>query len=112
MLGPSHHPYIFRHHVAHTILVASTERPAMPTSTPLLDALKAEKSAQRDKEAIQRNHPHYKDAAQASKKDDSKRKAAAAASGATSEAKQGGDSTAPLSKRAAKRAAAAAAAAG
>jgi len=33
----------------------------MPTSMPVLDALKAKKSAQRDKEAIQRNHPHYKD---------------------------------------------------
>jgi regulator of nonsense transcripts 3 len=104
---------IFRHHFPHTILVASTERPTMPTSTPLLDALKAEKSAQRDKEAIQRNHAHYKDAAQASKKDDSKKKAAAAAAAAsgTPEAKQGGDLTAQLGKRAAKKAAAAAAAA-
>ena len=57
----------------------------MLASTPLLDALKAEKSAQRDKEAIQRNHAHYKDAAHASKKDESKKKAAAA-SGFTSEA--------------------------
>ncbi|KAH9990204.1 Smg-4/UPF3 family-domain-containing protein [Russula compacta] len=87
------------------MLVASTERPAMPVSTPLLDALKAEKSAQRDKEAIQRNHPHYKDAAQASKKEESKKKAAAfSASPAT---KQSGELTAPLGKRAAKRAAAA-----
>ncbi|KAI9464082.1 Smg-4/UPF3 family-domain-containing protein [Lactarius psammicola] len=89
------------------MLVASTERPTMPVSTPLLDALKAEKSAQRDKEAIQRNHPHYKDAAQASKKEESKKKAAAAAA----TAKQSGDPAAPLGKRAAKRAAAAAAAA-
>ncbi|KAF8273587.1 Smg-4/UPF3 family-domain-containing protein [Lactarius quietus] len=93
------------------MLVASTERPAMPASTPLLDALKAEKSAQRDKEAIQRNHPHYKDAAQASKKEESKKKAAAAAAVATpAAAKQTGDPAAPLGKRAAKRAAAAAAA--
>lgn len=92
------------------MLVASTERPAMPASTPLLDALKAEKSAQRDKEAIQRNHPHYKDAAQASKKEESKKKAAAAAAAATpAAAKQSGDTAAPLGKRAAKRAAAAAA---
>ncbi|KAH9000616.1 Smg-4/UPF3 family-domain-containing protein [Lactarius hatsudake] len=90
------------------MLVASTERPSMPASTPLLDALKAEKSAQRDKEAIQRNHPHYKDAAQASKKEESKKKAAAAAATAAT-AKQSGDSAAPLGKRAAKRAAAAAA---
>jgi len=45
----------------------------MPASTPLLDALKAEKSVQRDKVAIQRNHPQYKDAARASKKDDFQR---------------------------------------
>ncbi|KAH9064533.1 Smg-4/UPF3 family-domain-containing protein [Lactarius vividus] len=90
------------------MLVASTERPSMPASTPLLDALKAEKSAQRDKEAIQRNHPHYKDAAQASKKEESKKKAAAAAVTAST-AKQSGDPAAPLGKRAAKRAAAAAA---
>ncbi|KAI9438318.1 Smg-4/UPF3 family-domain-containing protein [Lactarius indigo] len=87
------------------MLVASTERPSMPASTPLLDALKAEKSAQRDKEAIQRNHPHYKDAVQASKKEESKKKAAVAAA----TAKQSGDPAAPLGKRAAKRAAAAAA---
>src|SRR5712671_4737265 len=67
----------------------------MPASTPLLDALKAEKSAQRDKEAIQRNHAHYKDAAHASKKDESKKKAGAG-SGSTSEAKQSGESAAPL----------------
>lgn len=88
------------------MLVASTERPAMPASTPLLDALKAEKSAQRDKEAIQRNHPHYKDAAQASKREESKRKAAAASS-AAAESKHSGEPTAPLGKRAARRAAAA-----
>ena len=64
----------------------------MPASTPLLDALKAEKSVQRDKVAIQRNHPQYKDAARASKKDDSKEKAAAAP-GAASEAKQRGNLT-------------------
>jgi regulator of nonsense transcripts 3 len=81
----------------------------MPTCAPLLDALKAEKSYKRGKEAIQRNHSHYKDAAQAPKEDDSKRKAATASS-AGSDAKQGGDLTAPLGKRAAKRAAAAAAA--
>ena len=42
----------------------------MLLSTPLLDAIKAKKSAQRDKEAIQRNHYQYKDAAQASKKEE------------------------------------------
>ena len=109
MLGPSHHAFIFRHHCAHSTLVASTERPTLPTSTPLLDALRAEKSAKRDKEAIQKSHPHYKGVAHAFKKDESK-KTAAAVSSAASEAKQGGESTAPLGKRAAKRAAAAAAA--
>ena len=80
----------------------------MPTCTPLLDALKAEKSAQRDKEAIQMNHLHYKDGAQASRKDDSKTKATTGtASGATSGGKQGGSPTAPLGERAAKRAVAA-----
>ena len=50
---PSHHSYIFEHHFAHTVLlvVASTKRPAVPISTLLLDAVKAEKSAQRDKQA-------------------------------------------------------------
>jgi hypothetical protein len=46
---------MFGRRFAHTILAASTERPAMPAFTPLLDALKAEKSAQRAKEALQRN---------------------------------------------------------
>ena len=55
----------------------------MLASTPLLDALTAEKSAQLDKEAIQRNHAHHKDAAHASKNDESKNKAATA-SGSTS----------------------------
>jgi hypothetical protein len=76
MLGPAH-AYIFRHHFAHTILVVSAERPGMP----LLGALVVEK---RTKEAVQRNRPHYKDAAKAFKEDDSKKKVAA--SGATSEA--------------------------
>ncbi len=71
------HTFIY---IYNTLLVASTERPAMPASTPLLDALEADKSAQRDKEAIQRNHSHYKDAAQAPKRDESKKKAAAAES--------------------------------
>ncbi|TFY75793.1 hypothetical protein EWM64_g8219 [Hericium alpestre] len=60
------------------VLIASTQKSTtMPTSTPLLEALKAEKSAQKDKEAIQRNHAHYKEAA--AKKDDVKKKAAPAA---------------------------------
>ncbi|KAF8622401.1 hypothetical protein AX15_007053 [Amanita polypyramis BW_CC] len=43
------------------VLIAATQVPAMPKTTPLLEALKAEKSASRDKEAILRNHAHYKD---------------------------------------------------
>ncbi|KAI0046770.1 hypothetical protein FA95DRAFT_1589352 [Auriscalpium vulgare] len=89
-------------------LIASTERQPQPKSTPLLEALKAEKSAQKDKEAIQRNHPHYKDGAAASKKEEARKKAAAAAAAA---AKASGDAPATLGKRAAKKAAAAAAAA-
>jgi len=84
----------------------------MSTSTPVLDALEAEKSAERDKEAIQRNHPHYKDAALASKKDKPKTMAAAAAAFSPAcEAKEGDKSNAPLRKRAAKRAATASGAA-
>jgi len=69
----------------------------MPASTLLLVALKAEKSVQRDKLAIQRNHPQYKDTARASKKGDSRGKAAAAPN-AASEAKQRGKLTTPPGK--------------
>ena len=47
----------------------------MATSAPILDALKAEKSAQRDKRAVEKDQPHYNDAAQVSKKNDSKKNA-------------------------------------
>ena len=43
--------------------VAANQAPPMPKTTPLLEALKAEKSASKDKEAILRNHAHYKDPA-------------------------------------------------
>ena len=43
------------------LIVASTQQPPQPKTTPLLEALKAEKSANKDKEAILRNHAHYKD---------------------------------------------------
>ena len=50
----------------------------MPKTTPLLEALKAEKSAHKDKEAILRNHSHYKDQPaglnSTPRKDDPKRK--------------------------------------
>ncbi|KAF8624683.1 hypothetical protein AX17_007014 [Amanita inopinata Kibby_2008] len=42
-------------------LIASMQQVPMPKTTPLLEALKAEKSAIKDKEAILRNHAHYKD---------------------------------------------------
>ncbi|KAK2463323.1 hypothetical protein APHAL10511_004634 [Amanita phalloides] len=44
-------------------LIAANQPPPMPKTTPLLEALKAEKSATKDKEAILRNHAHYKDVA-------------------------------------------------
>ena len=62
-------------------LVAASQPPPQPTTTPLLEALKAEKSAQKDKEAILRAHAHYKDPAVAAsaKKDDKKKGAAKSA---------------------------------
>ncbi|KAF8128566.1 Smg-4/UPF3 family-domain-containing protein [Boletus edulis] len=62
-------------------LIAASQPPPHPTTTPLLEALKAEKSAQKDKEAILRNHAHYKDvtASGSSRKEEAKKKAAAAA---------------------------------
>ncbi|KAG9308281.1 Smg-4/UPF3 family-domain-containing protein [Chiua virens] len=62
-------------------LIAASQPPPPPTTTPLLEALKAEKSAQKDKEAILRNHAHYKEVMvsnTASKKEEAKKKAAAA----------------------------------
>ena len=61
--------------------VAASQPPPRPTTTPLLEALKAEKSAQKDKEAILRNHAHYKDATATTsgKKEDAKKKAVVAA---------------------------------
>ncbi|KAF8062215.1 Smg-4/UPF3 family-domain-containing protein [Lyophyllum atratum] len=47
--------------VNHHTVAASQPAPP-PKTTPLLEALKAEKSAHKDKEAILRNHAHYKDA--------------------------------------------------
>jgi len=57
-------------------LIASTQPPPVPKTTPLIEALIAEKSAQRDKEAILRNHVHYKDQGAingTSKRDDKKK---------------------------------------
>ncbi|KAJ7594258.1 Smg-4/UPF3 family-domain-containing protein [Mycena floridula] len=86
-------------------LMAAAQTPVMPKTTPLLEALKAEKAANKDKEAILRNHAHYKDqtilAGPRPKKEDKKKPPPTA---------KPGDSP-PLGKKAAKRAAAAAAAA-
>lgn len=60
-----------------TLAVASTQPAPMPTTTPLLEALKAEKSAAKDREAILRNHAHYKEIAL--RKEDAKKKAASQA---------------------------------
>jgi regulator of nonsense transcripts 3 len=48
----------------------------VPTTTPLLEALKAEKSAHKDKESILRNHAHYKEQqiATPQRKDEPKKK--------------------------------------
>ncbi|KAH9925165.1 Smg-4/UPF3 family-domain-containing protein [Fomitopsis serialis] len=84
-------------------LIAASQPPPQPTTTPLLEALKAEKSAQKDKEAILRNHAHYKDAsvaASAKKKDEKKSAAGGAAKPAPAEQ--------PLGKKAKKAAAKAA----
>ncbi|KAJ6508407.1 Smg-4/UPF3 family-domain-containing protein [Mycena sanguinolenta] len=75
-------------------LIASTRAPSPPKTTPLLEALKAEKAAQREKESAIRQIAQQK------------KKNAAAAAAATAST-----SGAPLSKKAAKKAAAAAAAA-
>ena len=56
-------------------LVASTQPVPQPKSTPLLEALKAEKSANKDKEAILRNHAHYSQIIPSvSRKEDNKKK--------------------------------------
>jgi len=53
--------------------VASTQPVPPPKTTPLLEALKAEKSAAKDKEAILRNHAHYKQGDAAARKEDKKK---------------------------------------
>ena len=58
--------------------VAAIQPPTLPKTTPLLEALKAEKSAHKDKESILRNHSHYKEQpaglGSTPRKDDPKRK--------------------------------------
>lgn len=97
-------------HVSLEALIAASQPPAAPKTTPLLEALKAEKSAQKDKEAILRNHAHYKDtsAASTARKEEVKKKAAAPA--AASQKQPEAKPAAPLSRKAKKAAIAAAAA--
>ncbi|KAF8558615.1 hypothetical protein OG21DRAFT_1080389 [Imleria badia] len=90
-------------------LIAASHPPPHPTTTPLLEALKAEKSAQKDKEAILRNHAHYKDvivSGASSKKEDAKKKVPIAA--VPIQAAKLPETPAPSSKRAKKAAVAAA----
>ncbi|KAF9011979.1 Smg-4/UPF3 family-domain-containing protein [Cyathus striatus] len=84
-------------------LIAATKPTTPPKTTPLLEALKAEKTAQKDKETILRSHAHYKDVSLLRSKDDSKKKAIAAAAanpksiaaeGAGKRGKKGGPSAA------------------
>lgn len=84
--------------------VGAAQIVTQPTTTPLLEALKAEKSAQRDKEAILRNHAHYKESVAAAKREEAKKKAVAIAQ------KQSVEIGSSMSKKEKKAAAAAAAA--
>ncbi|KAJ7625291.1 Smg-4/UPF3 family-domain-containing protein [Mycena polygramma] len=79
-------------------LMAANQPPPAPKTTPLLEALKAEKAAQKEKESAIRQIAQQK-------RDEAKKKNANAAVASTAST-----SGAPLSKKAAKRAAAAAAA--
>jgi regulator of nonsense transcripts 3 len=53
--------------------VAASQPAPPPKTTPLLEALKAEKSAANDKEAILRNHAHYKEGDAAARKEEKKK---------------------------------------
>ncbi|KAJ3509927.1 hypothetical protein NMY22_g16135 [Coprinellus aureogranulatus] len=93
-------------------LIAATRPPEPPKTTPLLEALKAEKSAQKDKEAILRNHAHYKDqtnvaaiATNPNRKDDKKKVAPQPPQPVSKESSKASDTPAPLSKKAKKKAA-------
>lgn len=89
-------------------LVAVSQSPPAPKTTPLLEALKAEKLAQKDRETILRSHAHYKDAG-ASKREEAKKKADPLVQAKVEPAVA--PTPVPLSKKARKAAAAAAASA-
>ncbi|KAK7683827.1 hypothetical protein QCA50_013203 [Cerrena zonata] len=95
-------------------LVVAAQAPPLPTTTPLLEALKAEKSAQKEKEALARTQAHFKEhpptIAVPPKREESKKKGAAAP---PSTSTKPADQQAPPTpgKKAAKKAAAAAKAA-
>ncbi|KAF8964760.1 Smg-4/UPF3 family-domain-containing protein [Flammula alnicola] len=59
-------------------LIASTQPAPHPKTTPLLEALKAEKTANKDKEAILRNHAHYNQINVGPSRKEEKKKAGAA----------------------------------
>ncbi|KAI5994347.1 Smg-4/UPF3 family-domain-containing protein [Pisolithus albus] len=98
-------------------LVAAAQPAPPPTTTPLLEALKAEKLAQKDKETILRSHAHYKESAILAKKEEAKKKAAATvvqaqaatqATGTTQKlTNEGGGVSQPMSKKSKKAAIAA-----
>ncbi|TDL28001.1 hypothetical protein BD410DRAFT_781944 [Rickenella mellea] len=71
-------------------LIAASRPPPQPESTPLLDALKAERSAAKDKEAILRNHAHYHQGSAPSTAKDHSKKGAAAKAADDSHGKKGG----------------------
>lgn len=70
-------------------LVASTQPVPQPKSTPLLEALKAEKSANKDKEAILRNHAHYSQIIPPASRKEDKKKNVPAPQPQTSKASEG-----------------------
>lgn len=71
------------------LLVASTQPVPQPKSTPLLEALKAEKSANKDKEAILRNHAHYNQVISPASRKEEKKKATPASHPQASQVSEG-----------------------
>ena len=74
-------------------LVASTQPVPQPKSTPLLEALKAEKSANKDKEAILRNHAHYSQIIPSVSRKEDKKKTIPAPQPQSSKASEGTSAT-------------------
>lgn len=98
--------------VSFEAIVAAAHPAPPPTTTPLLEALKAEKLAQKDKDTILRSHAHYKESAIAAKKEEAKKKVANVAQPQATSADQkfaseGGGALQPTSRKSRKAAAAA-----